>query len=106
MAALSSLHMFALVRHNVVVSTAAYIHRLLSDNEHDIQPNTTTALAIVRTSAPRETAMALKLSAVIVIVECERTVPLLLGPTCRPSILYLPNHHPNELFVSIFVLQV
>ncbi len=91
----------------VVVSAAAYTHRLPSDNEHGIQQNKKKALAIVRTSAPRETPMALKLSAAIVIVESARALPLLLGPIHRPPIfcLYvslLPNHHSNALFMSIY----
>jgi hypothetical protein len=45
-----------------------------------------TALAIVRTSAPRETPLALKFSATIRVVESERTLSLLLGPTHRPPI--------------------
>ena len=86
----------------VVVSTAAYIHRLPSDNEHDIQQNT--ALAIVRTCVPRETPLALKLFANPV-VESERVLPLLLGLTHRPSIFAfscLPNHHLNALCSHFF----
>ena len=103
---LSSLHTVCFGYIYVVVSTAACIHRLPSDNKYDIQQNT--ALAIVRTSAQRETPLALKLSATPV-VESERTLPLLLEPTHRPSIfafLCLPKHHPNALLMSIFVLQV
>jgi hypothetical protein len=108
MAALSFLYMFALVRYTLLlVLLISYIHHLPSDNEHDLQQNE--ALAIVRTSALRETPMALKLSAAIVIVESERTLPILLGHTHRPPIfafLCLPNYHPNALFMSILSLQV
>jgi hypothetical protein len=108
MAALSSLHMFALVGYTLLlVQLLTYIHRRLpSDNEHNIQQNT--ALAIVRASAPRETPMALNLSASIVIVESEHTHSLFFW-SHRPSILAfscLPNHRPNALFMSIFIVQV
>ena len=106
MAALSSLHMLALVRYTLLLVQLLTFTAFVPNNEHDIQQNT--ALAIVRTSAQRETPLALKLSATPV-VGSERTLPLLLGPTHRPSIfavLCLPNHHPNTLFMSIFVLQV
>jgi hypothetical protein len=77
-----------------------------SDNKHDLQQNA--ALAIVRTSAPREIPMALKLSATAV-VESERNLPLLLSPTHRPPIFdfsRLPNYHSNALFMSIFIMQI
>ena len=89
--------LFALVRYTLLLVQLLTLHRLPSDNEHDIQQNT--ALAIARTSAQRETPLALKLS-VTPVVESERTLPRLLGPTHRPSIfavLCLPKHHPNTL---------
>ncbi len=83
----------------MVVSKAAYTHHLPSNNEHDIQQ--TTALAIVRTSAPRETPSALKLSATAV-VESERTLPLLLGPTGFPSLLFVSTESPSQLLACRF----
>ena len=99
--------MFALVRYTLLLVLLLTFTTCHSDNKHDLQQNT--ALAIVRTSAPRETPMALKLSATTAVVESERALPLLLGPTHRPSIfafVCLLNHHPNALFMSNFVLQV
>jgi hypothetical protein len=79
---------FALVRYTLLLVQLLTFTAFVPNNEHDIQQNT--ALAIVRTSAPRETPMALKLSAAIVIVESERNLPLLLGLTHRPFIFALP----------------
>ncbi len=59
----------------VQLLSSLHSYRPPSDNEHDIQQNIKKASAIVRTSAPRETPMAFKLSAAIVIVESERTPP-------------------------------
>jgi hypothetical protein len=59
--------------------------------------------------------MALKSSAAIVIVESERTLPLLLGPTHRPSIFAFScqlllcrfqNFSPETLVTSLLRLQL
>ena len=74
-----------LVRYTLLLVLLLTFTTCHSDNKHDLQQNT--ALAIVRTSAQRETPLALKLSA-IVIVESERTPTLFFWdpPTGLPSL--------------------
>ena len=104
-------YMFALLRCRLLLVELLTLTACLPTlNKHDIEQNA--ALAILRTSVPRETPTALKLSAAIVIVESERILPLLLGPIHRPSIVAPLRVHPITtqipiaLFMSIFVLQV
>ena len=105
------IYMFALLRCRLLLVELLTLTACLpTTNKHDIEQNT--ALAIVRTSVPRETPMALKLSAAIVIVESERILPLRLGHTHRPSIFAplrvypITTQIPKALLMSIFVLHV
>ncbi len=75
MVALSSLHMFVLVRYTLLLVRLLTFTTCLP-----------IALAILRSSAPLEIPMALTLSAVIVIVESERTLLFFWDPpTGLPS---------------------